>query len=210
LVVTRRTPAVNLGPVGKCPHKPVLLIADFDNSGSVAGIGGNDPCSNRFAEAHLAIETVSRRCKCGTELVALLNFDSPNSADVAPTPLRGGMATIERGLRIPPDGGGSSNLGPSLRIARRLAQQHPEHHAIFCTLTDFQLFDPDVPGVLDELADFPAGEVHAVVLRSAVPQRLVDDPRVIVTPVNQGDPPGTLAKAIFAALTATRRVRAKS
>ncbi len=205
----RRVLAVQLGPVGRCPDVPVLLIGCFDNSGSVAGVGGNDPCSNRFAEAQLAIEAVSRRCDCGEELVALLNFDSPTSADVKPTALRNGMASIERGLTIPADGGGSSILGPSLGMARQLAAQYSDHHAVLCVLSDFELYDGDVPGVLTGLANFP-GQVHAVALRTVPPQRLTDDPRVVVSRVNQGDPPGTLARAVFSALTATRRFRKKA
>ena len=202
----RRQLVVYLGPVGACPDEPVLLILIFDNSGSVAGVGGNDPIGQRFDEARLAIETVGKRCRCGKELAATLTFDSPTSLDVAPTPLKGGIATIEQGLAIPPDGGGSSNLGPALRLARRLADRHPEHRTVLCVLSDYQLFDSNVRAVLEELADFP-GQVHAVVLRTSPPQFLVDDPRVSVAQVNHGDPPGTLAKVLFGALTATRRHR---
>lgn len=203
--VDRTLASVRLGPVGKCPEMPVIFIATADNSGSVVSVGGNDPCGNRFQEMRLAIEAVARRCKCGNDLVALLNFDSPNSGDIPPTPLRNGMATIERGLAMPLDGSGCSLLGPSLAQARRIADQHPNHHVVFVALSDFQLFDGDVTGVLQAFANFP-GQPHAVVLRSAVPQALADDPRVVVSPVNPADPPGTLAKAVFAALTATRRV----
>jgi hypothetical protein len=184
---------------------PVLLIATADNSGSVVSVGGNDPCGNRFQEMRLAVETVSRRCKCGNELVALINFDSPNSADVPPVPLRNGMAAIERGLTVPRDGGGCSLLGPSLNLARRIATGYPNHHAVFVALSDFQLFDGDVAGVLHAFAAFP-GQSHALILRSATPQTLADDPRVLVSQITPADPPGTLAKAVFAALTATRRV----
>jgi hypothetical protein len=201
----RTLAAVRLGPVGKCPDAPVLLITTVDNSGSVVGTGGNDPCGNRFQEMRLAIETVAKRCKCGNELVAMLNFDSPNSADVAPTSLRDGIGSLGRGLAIPQHSAGSSVLGPSLAQARHIADRHPNHRVVFVVLSDFQLFDSDVAGVLSEFTDFP-GKPHAVVLRSAVPAALVEDPRVIVSPVNSTDPAGTLAKAIFTALTATRRI----
>lgn len=202
--VDRTLAGVRLGPVGKCPHRPILFITSIDNSGSVAGGGGNDPCGNRFQEIRFAIAPIAQRCTCGKELVALLNFDSPNSGDVAPTPIRGGMPRIDRGLAIPPDGGGSSVLGPSLAQARRIAIEHPDHDTVFVVLSDFELLDPDFGRVLEELSDFP-GQAHAVVLRSAPPQQLVDDPRVIVNTVNSADPPGTLAKAIFCSLIATRR-----
>jgi hypothetical protein len=121
----RRQLAVYLGSVGACPDEPVLLILIFDNSGSVAGVGGNDPIGQRFEEARLAIETVGKRCRCGKELAAILTFDSPTTLDVAPIPLKGGIATIEQGLAIPPDGAGSSILGPSLRLARGISDSHP-------------------------------------------------------------------------------------
>ncbi len=206
--VDRTLAAVRLGPVGKCPEVPVLLITTADNSGSVVGVGGNDACGNRFQEMRLAIEAVAKRCKCGDELVAMLNFDSPNSGDVPPTPLRNGVAGLERGLEIPRDGSGCSLLGPSLSKARQIADRYPDHHVVFIALSDFQLFDGDVAGVLRAFTDFP-GQPHAVVLRSAVPQALVDDLRVIVTPVNPSDPAGTVARAVFTALTATRRIRSR-
>ena len=198
-----RTPQINLGRPGRCPEQPIFFINDFDNSGSVSGVAGNDPVGNRFAEARLAIESVATRCRCGDELVALLNFDSPTSVDVPPTAMKGGMSVLEQGLKIPADGAGSSVLGSSLGLARRLVDHYSEHQGVLVVLSDFELLDRDVPGVLKDLCDFP-GLVHAVVLRSAPPQQLVDDPRVAVTQVTHSDPPGALAKAIFAALTATR------
>lgn len=198
-----RTPDIDLGSPGRCPKRPTLTVFDFDNSGSVCGIGGNDPIGRRFDEATLAVEAVGRRCRCRQELVAVTNFDTPNSGDVPPTPIRGGMAAIKQGLRIPGDGGGSSNLGPSLESVERLVALYPNHLPIVVVLSDFELFDPDVPGVLDRLAAFP-GLVHAVVLRSDPPERLVEDPRVDVTHISHGDPPGSLARAVFGALTRTR------
>jgi hypothetical protein len=201
--VDRTLAGVQLGNPGKCPDKPVLFIATADNSGSVVSGGGNDPCGNRFQEMRYAIEAVAKRCKCGDELVAILNFDSPNSGDVPPTPMRGGMATIERGLVVPRDGAGCSLLGPSLAQARMITERYPDHHVVFAALSDYQLFDCDVAAVLKAFANFP-GQPHALVLRAAAPQALVGDPRVIVSSLSPSDPPGTLAKAVFAALTATR------
>jgi hypothetical protein len=203
--VDRTLAGVRLGPAGGCPEKRILLIGSADNSGSVVSGSGNDPCGNRFREMGLAIETVGKRCKCGEELVALLNFDSPTSADVRPTVLRGGMSTIEKGLTVPGDGGGSSCLGPSLARAHRIADQYPDHHVLFVVLSDFELLDGNVAGVLRDFANFP-GQPHAVVLRSSPPQELLNDPRVLVSQVTSSDPPGTLAKAIFNSLTATRRI----
>jgi hypothetical protein len=195
---------IHLGDAGRCPEKPALVIADFDNSGSVAGLGGNDPIGNRFAEVRLAFEAVARCCRCGRELGAVTNFDTPTRADVAPTNLKSGMSIIERGFCIPNDGVGSSVLGPSLGAVRRMVDGHPDHDAVLVVLSDFELYDGDVEQVLMELCDFP-GLVHVVVLRSAPPTRLVDDPRVKLTHIAHGEPPGAVAKAVFAALTTNRR-----
>src|SRR3954462_13083097 len=89
-----------LGPVGNCPGKPTLLIAVFDDSGSV--LGGNDTTGRRYEEAAIAFDAVGRRCRCDDELAAILHMDRPNSADVPPTPLnrrRGGRFDV--GLTVP-------------------------------------------------------------------------------------------------------------
>jgi len=66
-----------LGYAGRCPLEPTHLILNFDNSGSVGSAGGNDPIGNRFVEARLAIEAVSRRCRCDRELVSIVHFVGP-------------------------------------------------------------------------------------------------------------------------------------
>lgn len=194
-----------LGHPGRCPHSPTLTVFDFDNSGSVSGVSGNDPIASRFVEARLAIEKVSRRCRCGHERAAVLHFDTPTSSDIAPIALKGGgTRRIEQGLRIPRDGAGTSVLGPSLHAAYGLAEQHPDHESVLVVLSDFELFDNDVPGVLKEFVDFP-GTVHAVVLRATPPAVLLEDDRVTVTHIDYADPPGAVAKAVFEALITHRR-----
>jgi hypothetical protein len=178
------------------------VIQAFDNSGSVACSGGSDPIGNRFTEAGLAIKAVARRCKCGRCLAATLSFDTPTSADVGPTPIRTGLANLEKGLVAPPDGAGRSEVCPSLRVARTFIENYPEHVGVLVVLSDFQLFDPT--DWMSELAEFPASQVYAVTLRAPAPQRLSDDPRIKVIQVNHGSEPGSVAKAIFAALTTTR------
>lgn len=194
-----------LGHAGRCPAEPTHLILVFDNSGSVGSAGGNDPLSNRFAEARLAIEAVSRRCRCDRELVSVLHFDCPTSGDVPPTQInRQHWRQIERGLAIPPDGAGASLLGPSLKEAYRLAAQFPDHQHVLCVLSDFQLFDSDLAKVIDDFSAFP-GEPHAVVLRATSPSPLLDDAAVEVTSVDYTDPPGAVARAVFGAATTHRR-----
>lgn len=191
---------VALGHPGGCPESPTLTIFDFDDSGSVTG--GNDPIGNRYAEARHALARVARRCRCHEELAAVLHFDSPTAADVPPTAIRRRRAVLDAGL-APPSTGGSSSLGASLEAAYSLAAAHPRHAATLVVLSDFELFDADVPRVLRRFADFP-GTVRAVVLRAVPPQVLVDDPRVTVTRVDYASASGAVAHAVFGGLTALR------
>jgi hypothetical protein len=68
-------------------------------------------------------------------------------------------------------------------------------------LSDFYLLDSDRSAVLAELAAFP-GTVHAVVLGG---HQVTDMPGgVQVTNIGRDDPPGAVAKALFASLTRHR------
>jgi hypothetical protein len=93
-----------------------------------------------------------------------------------------------------------------LKEAYRLAAQFPDHQHILCVLSDFQLFDSDLPKVLDDFSSFPGGR-HAVVLRANPPSRLLDDDRIQVMSVDYTDPPGAVAHAVFGAATTHRRQR---
>ncbi|MFD3399862.1 hypothetical protein ACFWUU_04245 [Kribbella sp. NPDC058693] len=91
-----------------------------------------------------------------------------------------------------------SNLAPSLTAARQLADEYPNHKVTLLLLTDFQLFDADINRVLTDIATFP-GDVHAVVLGGTQVDGLMDE-RVQITKATYTDPPGTVARAIFASL----------
>lgn len=200
---TRSTERFALGDPGWPAAEPTLLIADFDNSGSVTSPVGTDPLSNRFGEVRYAFSVVARRGS-RHELGAVLHFDSPTRSDVGPVPLtRRGLLTLRSGLRTPPDGAGSSELAPSLARATELAASYPDHKATLVVLSDFLLLDPQPDQVLSALAAFP-GQVHAVILGGGVPPGLLDE-RIAVTPVQQNDPPGAVTKALFTSLTAYRR-----
>lgn len=193
---------VRLPSPGRCSGRPTLTMFDFDNSGSVSG--GNDPIGNRYLEARLALDRVARRCRCGRELVAILHFDRGTGGDAGPLPLdRKGRIELDRALSVPAGGFGISELGPSLSDAYRLVDAYPEHDPVLIAFTDFELFDADLGGVFDDFCTFP-GSVHAAVLRSAPPPRLVDDPRVNVTHVMPDSAPGVVASAAFGALTTYR------
>lgn len=196
--VRRYAAGIKVGKPGRCSEVPVLLIELFDNSGSVTG--GNDPIGQRYLEASIAISRVGSRCRCGKDLVATLHFDTPTSHDLDPTPItKAHLAKVHESLAIPPDGAGISCLGPSLTAARGLAESHPSHDVTLVALTDFLLFDD----YLDQLIAFPGG-VHAVALRAAPPQQLIDAPNVTVTRIDYDSRPGTVARAVFGAMTGTR------
>lgn len=196
-------PAYVLGRTGRPSTVPTLLIVIFDNSGSVTRPTGTDPLSNRFKEVDRAFSLVARR-GAEHELAMVMQFDTPSSGDVGPVPItRSGIEQLRRGLRVPPDGAGSSVLGPSLRRATDMARQYPDHRATLVVLSDFQLLDTNPSAVLAELAAFP-GAVHAVVL-GKLPDTYVPTRGNAVTYVGPHDPPGAVAKAVFASLTRHRQ-----
>nr|BFF20305.1 hypothetical protein GCM10025730_38260 [Promicromonospora thailandica] len=162
-------PSYRLGDPGRPAAVPTLLIALFDNSGSVMGPRGTDALSNRYAEVEHAFSVVAHRGS-PRELGAIIHFDTPSSGEVAPTPLtRQGLVGLRVGLHPPADGAGTSDLGPSLTRARALTERHPEHEATLVVLSDFFLTDSDPGAVLSDLAAFP-GTVHAVVLGGRPPR----------------------------------------
>jgi len=164
-----------LGSPGRPSPIPTLLIAVFDNSGSVARPGGNDPLSNRYAEVRRALSAVARKGS-RRELGAIVHFDTPSSGEVTPTPItRSGLVRLRAGLRPPADGAGTSELGPSLDRAYEFAEALPDHQATLVVLSDFELFDTNLAEVRARLAAFP-GDVHAVVLGSRLRAGGLDRP----------------------------------
>lgn len=199
----RAATGYRLGSPGTPSPVSTLLICLFDNSGSVISPSGTDPLSNRFAEVEHAFTAVAKRA-APHELGAVLHFDSPCRGDVAPVTLnRHGMAKLRSGLTVPGDGAGSSALLPSLRQAVRFTEQYPQHAATLAVFSDFMLLDANPTAALRELATFP-GEVHAVVLGGHL-QGDAFDPRIAVTQVQRDDPPGAVARALFASLITHRR-----
>jgi len=192
----------SLGNPGRPSPVPTLLIALFDNSGSVTSPGGTDPLSNRYAEVTKAFAVVARKGS-PRELGAIIHFDTPSSGEAGPVPItRTGFVKLRTGLRPPPDGAGSSELGPSLRRAVEIAKAHSDHEATLIVLSDLQLFDPEPAEVLSDLAAFP-GEVHAVVLGRQLPAGVLDE-RITVTPIDQDSRPGAVARALFSSLVTHR------
>lgn len=199
---TEPDPTYQLGSPGKPSPVPTLLIALFDNSGSVTSPGGTDPLSNRYAEVRRAFQIVARK---GTrrELAAILHFDTPSSGEVEPVPItRTGMQRLRAGLCPPPDGAGTSELGPGLDRATGIAEAHSDHDVTLVVLSDFLIMDREPGDALARLADFP-GMVHAVVLGGRLPAGVLDQ-RITVTHVDQNSRPGAVARALFAGLVAHR------
>ncbi|WP_267244033.1 hypothetical protein [Streptomyces sp. PR69] len=193
-----------LGAAGRPSPVPTLLISIFDNSGSVVGPAvGSDPVSARYGEVEYAFAAVARKKVAPHELGAVLHFDSPTSGDVPPLTIsNGNMERLRAGLQIPPDGAGSSCLLPSLRQAVALAEAHPKHEATVVVLSDFMLLDAHPSAALTELAEFP-GAVHAVVLGGYVAEDAFAE-SITVTPIQRDDPPGAVARALFASLVTHR------
>ena len=197
----RKSTPTPFGDAGRCPGYPTLVTMLLDDSGSVTAPGGNDPLSNRYEEARRAFRVIARACRCGKCLGAVLHFDLVGG--VPPTPIRQRhLRTLEAGLRVPQGAAGSSVMAPGLGAAHDLATSHPDHLNTLVVLSDFELLDLEPGPVLDQMAAFP-GEVHAVVLGRELPEGLLD-PRIQVTSIRRGDPPGTLARTVFDSLTAHR------
>lgn len=190
-----------LGHAGSCPNEPTITISINDDSGSM--LGGSDSTGLRYTEFGIAIDRVSRRCRCDRELVAVLHMNRPTSADRPPVPLnRRAKADLAGGLVVPRDGDGASTMGATLRRATELAASHPNHRAVLAAFSDYELTD-DLTELAADLAAFP-GDVHAIVMRSQPPQALLDFDAITVTHVAAGAAPGALAHALFAALTTHR------
>ncbi len=190
---------------GSCSGKKTLTIVICDDSGSVAGLGGTDPVSQRYQEARIAFRHLAGHCGCRREFGAVLHFDYSTSWDVAPAGLdRRGLSQIENGLQEPEGAGGSSALGPSLARAKAMTAAFNDDHVQLVVFSDFMLTDDDPASVYAELAKFP-GTVHAIVLTVEPPRELLDEPGITVTGVSGTGLPGEVARALFASMT-TRRI----
>lgn len=210
LISTRAAPATRartkvryvLGNPGRPAKVPTLLIAVFDNSGSVICPVGADPLSNRFAEVEHAFSLVARN-GARHELGMVLHFDTPSHGEVGPVAItRAGLRKLRAGLRIPRGGAGTSELAPSLKRSREIAEAHPDHEVTLFVLSDYLLMDPDPRDVLTDLSTFP-GRVHAVVLGAPMPAGVLDE-RITVTKIGRDDPPGAVARAVFSGLITHR------
>jgi len=203
-VTPKKKAAIELGWPGFCPRQARMVLAIFDDSGSVSLPGGGDPVGNRYEEVQHAFEALQKWCTCGKCLGGVLHFDTPRG-DVAPGKLRSTafQQHLKRGLRVPRFAAGSSVLGPSLTRAEEIAASFPKHEVRVVVLTDWQLFDTD--NVLDRLRSF-TGPVLAIGLNTD-PPIATDDENVVPLRVGHDDPPGAVAHALFGELTVGRRGR---
>lgn len=188
-----------LGSPGRPPKLPCRHSLLFDNSGSVDGLGGNDPVRQRFTEAWQAIQLLARAGGTRTE-VGITSFDVPFGL-VEPGPLddHEHLAELRRNLRS--GTGGSSWLTQSLEIAIGWATARPDWTHVTTIFSDFELFDDDQ--IWARLASFP-GDVHAVVLGAEPDPRLLSE-NVLITRVAANDPPGSVATALWSSLTTGRK-----
>lgn len=197
---------IRLGYPGRCPKTPTLNMFICDDSGSLYGPAGSDPLSNRYGEVRRALEVVARHCSCGDCRAAIIHFDTPTTGCVEPMPLtRSGMRQLATGLAVPWDAAGASLLGGSLAKAESLAAQYPDHRIVLTILTDWELFDDNVPELFSRLASFP-GTVYAAGLRTPPPVGLLD-PAIQSVTITKDSPRGSLARAAFDGLTLYRQGR---
>jgi len=199
---SKATPA--LGHPGSCPEHPALNLFLTDDSASITGMAGNDPLARRYDEARRAIEHIGRACDCGKELVSVIHFDYPSRWVGPPQRLQArGIFRLRSGLRS--DGlPGSSDLGPALDKAERLARQHSEASATLVVMTDFFLTDREPRPVLDQLISFD-GHVHAVSLGAEPPAMLLQADHVTTSMITSRSEPGATAQAVFDALMTYRQ-----
>ncbi|WP_253812859.1 hypothetical protein [Nocardia amikacinitolerans] len=170
----------------------------------MAGLGGNDPISRRYAEAQIAIRHVAAACSCKKECGAVLHFDQPSPWDVGPNRLHGrGLRRLSQGLQEPSGGYGSSCLLPSLRTAVTMATHFKGDAVQLIVFSDFLLADAEPDAALAELAKFP-GAVHAVVLTTLPPVQLETEPNVTVTLIDGSSEPGAVARALVRSLCESR------
>jgi hypothetical protein len=185
---------------------PTLNLFAFDDSGSLSGPIGNDPLSNRYGESRRALEVVARHCACRECLGAIIHFDTPTMGCVEPTPFtRAGRRQLATGLRLPQDAAGASLLGASLAKAESLAAQYPDHSLTLTVLTDWELFDNNVPELFSRIASFP-GTVRAVGLRNPPPAELLD-PAIQTVTITPNSPRGSLARTVYDSMTLHRQGR---
>lgn len=183
---------------------PSLDIFDFDDSGSINSPNGNDPVGARFREATRALKVVRAWTRTSKPKVAVLHFDDPIGA-TGVMPLNGATtpARLKTALQIPWASAGTSDLGPSLTAAEKMAGAHSDHEVRLTVFSDFEITDEDQSHVFERLRAFP-GWVHAVVLNTDPPGEL-DADNITVTRIASGDPAGSVAAAIHRSLTTSRR-----
>ncbi|MBT1003951.1 hypothetical protein KIH31_15275 [Paenarthrobacter sp. DKR-5] len=190
-----------LGHPGTCPAEPTLTICIFDDSGSM--LGGADSTGERYTEAGIVFDRISRSCRCDREKAAILHMNRPTSADRAPLALnRRARSDFAGALTVPTDGDGASTMGATLEKALQIARAHPSHRTALLCFSDFELTDTPARLAAD-LAAFP-GDVHAVVMRSEPPQELLNQEAITITRIAAGAAPGAVARALFHTLTIHR------
>lgn len=194
----------NLGEPGQCAEHDTLLAIVTDESPSVGQPGGNDPLSRRHDEAIAALRHVAQACRCRREKVAIIPFDEPSPGFVPPQPLtRSGQRRLLAGLHAAPRGLGSSDLGPALTRAERLADDYSGTSALVI-FSDFLITDVEPQKVLARVASFE-GYVHAVVLGTRSPAAFFGLPHIDVSVITPTSPPGSVARAVFDGLNRYRR-----
>jgi hypothetical protein len=151
------------------------IIVHTDLSGSM--IGGNDAAGLRHEALLVLAEHLAatgRSDKGARWHLRVHSFDDGFTClDIERTPIdRRTVRSLERAL-LGETWGGSSNLGPSLRTSIAESGTWAKGGIVRVVLSDFELLDPDVPGVLQQLLAAPAEQNVAIAFRSPVPPALL-------------------------------------
>lgn len=158
-----------LGPAPMPMIPPTLIQIITDLSGSMWG--GNDANGLRHEAAlivaeHLASKATQRVVPWALEVIS---FDTTSTFDIPATPVDRRAARALAPVLLAKESGGSSNLGPALSKAEGTNWPGPR---ALCVLSDFELFDSDVPSTLGAFAGSAADVVMALVFRSSPPPQL--------------------------------------
>ncbi len=174
---------------------PAFVDILTDLSGSMWG--GNDAKGLRHEVALIALEHLASRRSTHWH-TRITSFDQNSSLELPLTRLdTAGRRAAQKAL-LSASPGGSSNLGPCLRSVEAQASQMPR---LLVVLSDFELFDPDLPAVYDDLRTSSATHVLALVFSSSPPAELVATGVEVHRITPSGNPPADVARLITAAAT---------
>jgi hypothetical protein len=179
------------------PSRPALIQVIDDHSGSV--LGGNDASGLRSEALAIALHRISESSG-GEWSFSYTVFDHLAPAELEATKLnRRGVSQAEAVLMTPPTGS-TSSLARALADAERAAPRNTDR--LLMVMSDFELIEPDVSGVLRQFINSSADHKVALVLRSQPPEQLLDSDVDVIHVDPAVDPPEQVAHHLINAASA--------